>query len=1037
MPGLQDLERFKQSFRTIGDETGTLGRRGELYEELPLPEGKLDEDLASLIAGEDESELESSETETAPEPAGEPGLDEGFDFSAFLDSIPDNADAEKTGAEEAAGSPEEPPVAEEEAAEESDFSFPDDLLAGFADDVENAAPDSGLPATEEFSLSGLDEPNEESADSIESGPVGLEAPPTEELPTEEEGFDLAGFPSQFDESSAPDDGEFAIPGFEDEAPPPAGEESPTDHADEGFSLFSEEAPPAQENKAPEPGFSIPDFNLDAELDHMGLGEEAKKEAPVDEFGNVADDADVSNVPLDSFDTFSLNDDFMSSGFENEDAGSAKSMDDDFATLEDFSLEGIDDAFRAPQAPSTAAPSGMADRRKAALPAAAQVEEIILSEDDYGRLQNTLAAYPLNLRIACEELVAEHAVPPDQMSALIKLLVKGAAARETALLAGRLIGRPIVIPKGFEKSSGEELEAEKRSFSYMFVHTILPVLRVFLFAGLVTASMAYLGIEFVYKPLRANSLYAQGYNRVQAGEYARGNERFDEAGRIWRIKKWYFRYAETFIEKRQYLLAEQKYDQLLANYPRDKQGALDYAAFESKVLRNFEKAERILRHQILDYQLEDKEALLALGDNNLEWGELDPSRYEEARKAFARLMGRYGSEDQYLERMLLYFIRTDSLAETLPLQAHFLSSKRRKISSATLSELGGYFLDKKTAVTEGVPDRNLSRIENIKELLQEAVRRDAKNPEAYYHLTRYFERFGKPAEEKRAAERAIEAFAAAPESSAKRASYRIDAHRRLASLLVKEKEFLSAEERLLEGIRLYEDALARRLLGRKQEFGRLYADLGDIEYFKAGDLDAAVDNYQEAERNGWAPPEIRYRVGYAAYARENWGDAVESLFKAASESPLNRRILFALGNSLYRRGDLHAAQGYYNRLLDLLETERSRFPVLLPNERPDHADLAERLMRARNNLGVTLEDLAERTGDSRYKSRALALYSESARAWDALTREPATMVRSGSTNLAFLNTRGSLYPDRRFEPQIYAEIDKDGLEPSTWEELLSE
>jgi tetratricopeptide (TPR) repeat protein len=401
------------------------------------------------------------------------------------------------------------------------------------------------------------------------------------------------------------------------------------------------------------------------------------------------------------------------------------------------------------------------------------------------------------------------------------------------------------------------------------------------------------------------------------------------------------------------------------------------------------------------------------------------------------MGRYGSEDQYLERMLLYFIRTDSLAETLPLQAHFLSSKRRKISSATLSELGGYFLDKKTAVTEGVPDRNLSRIENIKELLQEAVRRDAKNPEAYYHLTRYFERFGKPAEEKRAAERAIEAFAAAPESSAKRASYRIDAHRRLASLLVKEKEFLSAEERLLEGIRLYEDALARRLLGRKQEFGRLYADLGDIEYFKAGDLDAAVDNYQEAERNGWAPPEIRYRVGYAAYARENWGDAVESLFKAASESPLNRRILFALGNSLYRRGDLHAAQGYYNRLLDLLETERSRFPVLLPNERPDHADLAERLMRARNNLGVTLEDLAERTGDSRYKSRALALYSESARAWDALTREPATMVRSGSTNLAFLNTRGSLYPDRRFEPQIYAEIDKDGLEPSTWEELLSE
>jgi tetratricopeptide (TPR) repeat protein len=387
-------------------------------------------------------------------------------------------------------------------------------------------------------------------------------------------------------------------------------------------------------------------------------------------------------------------------------------------------------------------------------------------------------------------------------------------------------------------------------------------------------------------------------------------------------------------------------------------------------------------------------------------------------------------------MLLYFIRTDNLAETLPLQEHFLSSKKTKISASSLAELGGYFLDKKTAVVQGVPDVNLARIENVKELLLEATKRDPKNPEAYYHLTRYYERYSRFSEEKKAAERAIAAFAAAPEGSPKRAAYRIDAHRRLASLLVREKEFLTAEERLVEGIRLYEDALNRKLLGRTPNFGRLYADLGDIEYFKAGDLDAAVGNYHAAEANGWAPPEMRYRLGYAAYARSDWAGAVESFFKAAADFPLNRRILFALGNSLYRRGDLHAAQGYFNRLLSLLETERSRFPVLVPNERPDHADLAERLMRARNNLGVTLEDLAELTGDTRFKSRALALYSESARAWDALTRDPKTMVRSESTNLAFLNTRGSLYPTRRFEPQIYAEIDKDGLEPSQWEELLN-
>jgi hypothetical protein len=95
------------------------------------------------------------------------------------------------------------------------------------------------------------------------------------------------------------------------------------------------------------------------------------------------------------------------------------------------------------------------------------------------------------------------------------------------------------------------------------------------------------------------------------------------------------------------------------------------------------------------------------------------------------------------------------------------------------------------------------------------------------------------------------------------------------------------------------------------------------------------------------------------------------------------------------------------------------------------------MRARNNLGVTLDALAERTGDSRYRARALALYSESARAWDTLSRDPVTMARSLQANLAFLNTRGSLYPKVPYEPQIYAEIDKDVQEPSDWEKILEE
>jgi hypothetical protein len=53
-----------------------------------------------------------------------------------------------------------------------------------------------------------------------------------------------------------------------------------------------------------------------------------------------------------------------------------------------------------------------------------------------------------------------------------------------------------------------------------------------------------------------------------------------------------------------------------------------------------------------------------------------------------------------------------------------------------------------------------------------------------------------------------------------------------------------------------------------------------------------------------------------------------------------------------------------------------------------------------------------------------------------------MIRAGAgdlstpgINLAFLNSRNSLYPEPGFEPQLYMQIDKDVLEPSPWEALV--
>jgi tetratricopeptide (TPR) repeat protein len=675
----------------------------------------------------------------------------------------------------------------------------------------------------------------------------------------------------------------------------------------------------------------------------------------------------------------------------------------------------------------------------------EIEEIQLSPEEFAKLQKTLASYPLNLRIVCEQIIAEEAVDPALMSKFIKALVQGASMREAALLAGKILERTIPIPKGFEKKSGEALEAEHARFAYIFVHKVVPVLRLFFMVALVAAALFYLIHRFVYIPLYANSIYKKGYDLIEAGDYGKAKERFSEALKLHRQKKWFYRYAEGFRDKRQYIDAEEKYDLLLLLYPQDKKGALDYAAMETNYLSNYAKADSILWRNILDYRIDDRDALLAVGDNGLAWGDVEPAQYEVARRAFARLLERYGWTSPVVERMMLYFIRTDNLKEVLPLQAYFMNNTSNKISPASLAELGGYLLDKRFEETRGVPNEYISHIDGIRDILIRAAKADPTLPEPHYHLARYYNNFRNAGDERITLERALKAFDTVQQESVRRLKFRIDAEQRYAHFLINDKAFFGAEEHLIKGIGLYEDGVNRRLLSRSPKFGRLYADLGDLEYFtKDGNMGTALEYYAQAEQNGWAPPEMRYRMGSAYYRQQQWASALLRFVEAASDMPFNRRLLNALGNAAYMRGNYAVAQGYYSRLRDILETERSRFSLLVPNERVDHLELAERLMMVWNNFGVTLEALTERTGDRKYHTEALGLYADSARAWDTLTRNPDTMIRmrpgelaAPGINLGYLNAQQAIHPTSDYDPQIYIQIDKDVLEPSPWEALTPE
>jgi len=667
----------------------------------------------------------------------------------------------------------------------------------------------------------------------------------------------------------------------------------------------------------------------------------------------------------------------------------------------------------------------------------------ISEGDLEKLMATLEGYPLNIRIACEEAIAEEVLEPDNLNGLVKLLVAGAGVGETAKFLNKFSKHHVIIPKSYK--TGAELEAEQQSFLYIFRYKLLPIIRLCFMLVLLAASVTFLSYQFIYKPLKAASLYSRGYELIPGGDensYNRANGYFEQASSIHREKDWYYKYAEAFRDEKQFLFAEDKYDQLLDWYPGDKKGILDYALLEKDYLFNYEKADKLIRERLLNYKIDDKDGLLALGDVNLDWGETDPARYEQARECYARYLTFYGGTDPVWERMLLYFIRTDKLAEVIPLQKQFMSSTKTKISPETLAELGGYLLDKRMEVPKGIPDANIEKIEGIKAILLRAEAADPMLPEPHYQLARYYNFYNSYIEERETLERAKQAFNAAKKENRKRIEYRIDTQRMLGALLIRNREYIQAEQELADGIEIYENALSRRLVSRGPQFGKLYADVGDIEYFvKEGNMAEAARYYIDSRENDYFPPEIEYRLGATYFKREDYPSALKYFFDVSTRTPFNRNLLNSLALTSYLNHDYYAAESYYKRLIDMLNSDRNRIPAPLPDDNPQHKKLLERIMQAENNMGVTMNSLAAVSGKSAYRTQAMAMFADAGRVSDLLGRNPTSFTRSTllsnpgmpEVSVPYLNMRNTLYPIPGAQDLIFPDIDADVLEPSPWEQ----
>ena len=992
-------------FALPGDDAASLDDLAVSGDSAPQDDLVVPADGASL---DDLASLDNTAPSADTEAAGD------FDFNIPEDTTTDTATSETL---EDLGSLDfdAPDTFETPAASESTDTALDDFDSLPPDNFDEDEPETEAPAETEGSTETESASSRESSGLEELGNLDFDAPDA-----------AADFSDATADTSASDD-------FSSEALSAGGEAEDSGIPDGLFDAGDVEAPETPEFSAED---EIPDFDDTAGLDDIGGSDAGGEEGD-------------ENAPLEVFDTSEM--EGMDFGIQDTDSQLNGGGDgdfefgshDDFAMEGEFEIPGFSDVTTAKEEKSakpklaTGKDKGKKGKGKKTkeldepdFSGAAESEELppnTLSDEQYKTFLANLAEYPLNVRLAFEDFIVQDEFTDDAEFEIIEKILNKAPARQVAGMLEKMLDTSIPIPRDFEHRTAAEYEAYKKSLSYQLRNKIIPGVLLGLLLTIVGWGLVKFTDYCIYRPLKANSLYKQGYALLQADEYPQAEMRFEEAVKKRINKKWFFRYARGYREHKQYQRAGKMYQNILRYFKHDKMAGLEYADMELNDLANYERAEEIVRREVLDYHINDADGILMLGDVFLEWGtEKDPSKLELAREQYATLIQLYKPTDLYMSRMMRYFIRTDNLREVIQMQKTF-EKREKSLGSDDWAELSGYLLDKYYGALAPSEEYLRYEIEGLRGLLLRAVKTNPDNPIAQYNLAKYFLKTNETASIEATLQRAIEKFNTVP-SMKKRDLYKyIDSYRLLGEHYIETTDYLQAQEQFAEGISLFTTERDNAGFEGTPAIGKLYEDMGDIKYTISGDYDDALFNYKYSVELENDSPSIRYRIGYIQYKKKNYMEALGAFMKSGDGNVKERNLMLAMGNTLYLRGDEYAAQGYYEQLLDQLDDKIAENGLVLPQANVKDYDLVNTYLYASNNYGVTLYKLAKRTGNSALNAQAMVQLSQSVRAWDALTRNQDTMVRLEGSNLAEQNIKYITHPIPEFEPSIYTDISKTLLD----------
>ena len=458
---------------------------------------------------------------------------------------------------------------------------------------------------------------------------------------------------------------------------------------------------------------------------------------------------------------------------------------------------------------------------------------------------------------------------------------------------------------------------------------------------------------------------------------------------WPFKFWYLKYAEAYAERKDFAEATFKLRETLRNYPNYRDAWFQYINLLSTEMGEYAKAEDVIQQYYGRFG-RDYRSLIVRGQNYLNWGEVDPIYYEEARLVFGATYSLENKDDLPLLYLLDYYIRTEPYKpdkkQLQKLTSFFLDAEPLELEvpgqlfAQVMSKTADYYLNK-------------GQIELAKKLLLNASKVNDNSMEVYRSFANYYNIIGDSEKEEEALDMSLFFL-----------RYRDDRNTtpnllEKLSLTKQYVNFLIEDEQITRTSFLFNDLFAqlqetekRYLHTRKEELSNIYAMFGNFYYQNTATALNSVYYYQKANQLGIQDPYLRYNYGYQLYQKKDFDYAVEQFIQSQTRLTENNKIKYALGNSLLQAGNYNSAQGIMEEVYSSIQEELRTSYLLDPQHSKEARDRLFMLVRLANDLGVSYYRETLRSPNLGNEEISLAYFIQGMGYLDILSREDTVALK---------------------------------------------